>query len=142
MVLSVEDLRDSMTDIEVTSTSEEGYTVTSVVDGWELIVDATGENGPTTQQVLAGDYASCFLPAFRVGAEREGYDDVGKIELQVDANLGEDDELTNIAFHLAVQASLEDDADAIVTRAKEGCHIHNSLRPELHADITVADDAF
>lgn len=131
-----------MTDIEVTSTSEEGSTVTSVVDGWELIVDATGENGPTAQEVLAGNYASCFIPAFRVAAEREGYDDVGRLELAVDAALGEDDELSNIAFHLAVEASLSGDADAIVTRATEACHIHNSLRPELHANVTVADDAF
>lgn len=131
-----------MTDIHVTSTSEEGHIVTSVVDGWELIVDATGENGPTPQQVLAGDYASCFLPAFRIAAEYEGYEELGKIELAVDADLGPDDELTNIDFHVDVEASLKDDIEAIVTQATEVCHIHNSLRPELHADVTVADDAF
>ena len=131
-----------MPDIEVTSTSEEGYSVTSVVDEWELTVDATGEVGPTAQQVLAADYASCFVPAFRVGANKEGFDDIGKIEVEVEAGLDDDDDLTDIAFHIHVEGSLEESVDDVVARAEDICHVHDALREELHADITVTDDAF
>jgi uncharacterized OsmC-like protein len=131
-----------MADIEVTSTSEEGYVTNSVVDGWELQVDATGEEGPTPNQVLAADYASCFIPAFRVGANKEGFDDIGTVEVAVEAELDEDDDLESVAFDIHVEASLEDSADDVVARAEDICHVHDSLREELHADISVTDEAF
>jgi organic hydroperoxide reductase OsmC/OhrA len=131
-----------MADIEVTSTSEEGYVTNSVVDGWELRVDATGEEGPTPNQVLAADYASCFIPAFRVGANKEGFDDVGRVEIAVEAELNESDHLESVAFDIHVEASLGDSADAVVERAEGICHVHDSLREELRADISVTDDAF
>lgn len=65
-----------MSDIRVTSSSTGGSVTTSVAGEWELTVDATGENGPTPTQVLAADYASCFVPALRVGATREGFDEI------------------------------------------------------------------
>jgi len=131
-----------MADIEVTSTCEEGYTVTSVVDEWELTVDATGEDGPTAQEVLAADYASCYIPAFRVGAKKEGISDLGRIEVEVAADLDEDDDLVSVAFHVKTEASLEDVADDVVARGEDICHVHDALRDELHADITVTDEAF
>jgi uncharacterized OsmC-like protein len=131
-----------MADIEVTSTSEEGYTTTSVAGEWELVVDALGEDGPTPNQVLAADYASCFIPAFRVGANKEGFDDIGTIEIDVEAHLDEDDDLSGIAFDIHVEADLEDSVDDIVARAEDICHVHAALREGLHADISVTDDAF
>lgn len=131
-----------MADIEVSSTSEEGYAVRSVVDDWELTVDATGEVGPTAQQVLAADYASCFVPAFRVGANKEGFDDVGKIEVDVEADLDDRDDITGISFQIRVERSLEDAVDDIVGRAEDICHVHDALRPALRADISVTDEAF
>jgi uncharacterized OsmC-like protein len=131
-----------MADIEVTSTSEEGYTTRSVAGEWELVVDATGENGPTPNQVLAADYASCFIPAFRVGANKEGFDDIGRVEVAVEAELNEDDDLESVTFEMHVEESLGDAADDVVARAEDICHVHDSLREELHADITVVDDAF
>jgi uncharacterized OsmC-like protein len=131
-----------MADIEVTSTSTEGYTTTSVAGEWELTVDATGEDGPTPNQVLAADYASCFIPAFRVGANKEGFDDVGRVEIAVEADLNDDDDLESVAFELHVEESLGDSVEDVVGRAEGICHVHDALREGLHADITVVDDAF
>jgi organic hydroperoxide reductase OsmC/OhrA len=131
-----------MADIEVTSTSEEGYVTNSVVDGWELTVDATGEDGPTPNQVLAADYASCFIPAFRVGANKEGFDDIGRVEVEVGADIDDNDDLAGVSFDIHVEASLGDSVDDVVARAEDICHVHDALREELHADVAVTDDAF
>jgi organic hydroperoxide reductase OsmC/OhrA len=131
-----------MADITVESTCDEGYAVSNVVDGWELLVDATGEEGPTAQQVLAADYASCYVPAFRVAAQKEGIDDVGRIEVEVEADLDEDDDLESIAFHIECEASLGEVTSDVVARGEDICHVHSALQEELHADITVTDDAF
>jgi organic hydroperoxide reductase OsmC/OhrA len=132
-----------MADIETTTTSEEGYTSVSRVGDFELTVDATGEDGPTPNQVLAADYASCFIPAFRVGADKEGHDDLGKISVEVEADLDDDDDLTSIAFTMHVEADLDDDEfDAVVDRAEDICHVHAALREELHADISVHGGQF
>ncbi len=131
-----------MADIQFTSTCPDGYAVSSVVDEWELTVDATGETGPTAQQVLAADYASCYIPAFRVGAGQAGIDELGRIEIDVTADLDGDDDLASIAFDIRVEASLEGKADDIVARGEDICHVHDALRDGLHADITVTDGAF
>jgi organic hydroperoxide reductase OsmC/OhrA len=131
-----------MADITVESTCDEGYAVSNVVDGWELLVDATGEEGPTAQQVLAADYASCYVPAFRVAAQKEGIDDVGRIEVEVEADLDEDDDLESIDFHIECEASLGEVTSDVVARGEDICHVHSALQEELHADITVTDDAF
>lgn len=131
-----------MADIEVTGTSTEGYTTTSVAGEWELTVDATGEDGPTPNQVLAADYASCFIPAFRVGATKEGFDDIGRVEVAVKAELNDNDDLESVAFELHVEESIEESVEDVIDRAEDICHVHDALREELHADITVIDDAF
>jgi len=130
-----------MADIEVTSTSTEGFATTSDVDGWELTIDATGEEGPDPNQVLVADYASCFIPAFRVGANKEGFEDVGVVHVDVSADLDDHDDLASIAFDIHVEESLGDSVDDIVARAENICHVHAALREELHADITVVDGA-
>lgn len=131
-----------MADIEVTTTSEEGYATTSVVGDWELVVDATGEEGPTAQQVLAADYAACFVPAFRVGAAKEGFDDIGRVEVDVSADMDDNDDITAVTFDIAVEEALGDSVDDVVSRAEDICHVHDALREELHAEITVDDGAF
>jgi len=130
-----------MADIEVTSTSTEGYTTTNVVGEWELTIDATNENGPNPNEVLAADYASCFIPAMRVGANKEGFDDIGTVEVEVSAELDEEDDLESIAFDIEVEGSLDDSAEDVIARAEDICHVHAALREELHADISIEDDA-
>jgi organic hydroperoxide reductase OsmC/OhrA len=130
-----------MADIDITSTSTEGYATTSGIGEWELTVDATDQQGPNPNAVLAADYASCFIPAFRVGAQQEGFEDLGAIQVDVAADLDDDDDLSGIAFDIAVEASLGDSVDDVVARAEDICHVHSALREDLHADISVADGA-
>lgn len=131
-----------MADIEVNSVCEEGYTVVSRVGQFELTVDATGEDGPTANQVLAADYASCYIPAFRVAGQQHGYDDLGNVEVDVEANLDDDDDLTDISFDIQVEADVdEDDYDALIETGEEICHVHSALREGLHADISMEANA-
>jgi len=131
-----------MTDILIDSTSEEGFTTSSIVGDFELTIDATGEDGPGPNATLVATYASCYIPAFRVGAEQRGHEDLGRIEVESEADLDDDDDLSAIRFDITVEADLGDDVDDIVERGEEICHVHSALREGLHAEITVEDDAF
>ena len=127
-----------MPDIEVTSTCEEGYTVESVINGdWELVIDALNNDGPNPNEVLAADYASCYIPALRVAADQHGYDDIGEVEIEVAADLDEDDDLEAIDFHVEVEEDLGDDAQDIVELGEDICHVHSALTEELHAEIDI-----
>lgn len=128
-----------MPDIEVTSISEEGYATTNLIGEWELGIDATEAQGPNPNQALVATYASCFIPAFRVGASKEGFDDVGEIEVDVGADLDEEDDLEYISFDIHVEESLGESVSDIVQRAEGICHVHTALREGLHADIDVED---
>jgi organic hydroperoxide reductase OsmC/OhrA len=130
-----------MSDINVTSTSTEGYATTSRLGDWDLTIDATDEEGPNPNEVLAADYASCFIPAFRVGANKEGFEDLGTIQVEVAADLDDEDDLSSISFDIHVEESLGDSVDDVVSRAEDICHVHAALREELHADVSVTDDA-
>ncbi|GGK61845.1 MULTISPECIES: OsmC family protein [Haloarcula] len=127
-----------MADIEVESTCEEGYTVESIINGeWELIVDALSENGPSPNEVLAADYASCYIPALRVAADKYGHEDIGSVDVEVAADLDEDDDLEHIDFHVEVEESLADEEQDIVELAEDICHVHSALQDELHAQISI-----
>ena len=132
----------AMADIEVNSTSEEGFVTRSRIGGFELTVDATDEEGPNPNATLVADYASCYIPAFRVGAQQRDYDDLGKIEIDVEADLDDDDDLEAIRFDIRVEADIEGDKDELVERGEDICHVHSALREELHADISVDGNAF
>ena len=132
-----------MSDIETSTVSEEGFVSTSQVGDFELTVDATGEEGPTPNQVLAADYASCFLPAFRVGANKTGHEDIGKVQIDADADINDDDDVEAIRFSIHVEEDVDDDdLNEIVSRAEDICHVHAALREGLHAEIEAHGDAF
>lgn len=128
-----------MPDIELTSICEEGYATTNIIGDWELAIDAAEKAGPNPNQALVATYASCFIPAFRVGANKEGFDDVGQIEVDVGADLDEEDDLEYISFDLHVEESLGDSVTDVVERAEDICHVHAALREELEADVSVED---
>jgi len=113
-----------MSDIETITVSDEGFACVNQVGDFEFTIDATDEEGPNPNAALVATYASCFLPAFRVGGQQRGHDDLG--EIQIDASADLDDEI------LA----------EIVERAEGICHVHTALREGLHADIDVYGDAF
>ena len=132
-----------MADIETATVSEEGFTSTSQVGDFELTVDALGEDGPTPNQVLVADYASCFLPAVRVGAQQRGHDDIGTVQIDADADLDDDDDLEAIRFVVHIEADLDDGTlDDVIDRAEDICHVHSAVREGLRADIDVYGDAF
>ena len=132
-----------MSDIETTTVSEEGYASTSQVGDFELSIDATGEKGPEPNQALVADYASCYLPALRVAGQQLGYDDLGKIQIDADAELDGDDDLTSIEFAVYFEADVNGgDVEEIVSRAKDICHVNSALRKGLRADIEGHSDAF
>jgi len=132
-----------MADIETTTVSDAGFASTSDLGEYELTIDATDETGPNPNLVLVADYASCFLPAFRVGGQQAGHDELGRIQIDADADLDEDDDLSSISFTVHVEADLDDETfDDIVERAEGICHVHAALREGLHADIEVNGGAF
>lgn len=132
-----------MTTLDAHSVCEEGYTVVSRLGDWELTVDAAGEDGPTANHVLIADYASCYVPAFRVGAEQRGVDDLGRVEVDVEGDLDDDEDLEAIRFHIQTEAEVDDETMAeIVERGEDICHVHSAIRDGLQADITVETGAF
>ena len=132
-----------MSDIETTTVCEEGYASTSQVGDFELTIDATGEEGPGPNAVLVADYASCYIPAFRVGAEQRGHEDIGKVQIDASASVDDDDDLESISFEVHVEADIDDDElDDIVARGEDICHVHSALREGLHAEISAHGDAF
>lgn len=132
----------AMGTIESTTTSEAGYTSVSRVGDYELTVDAANEEGPTPNEVLVADYVSCFIPAFRVGGDKVGFDDLGTIQVEAEADTNERDNLEAIRFSIAVETDLSNEEfDAIVERAENICHVHDALREELHAEIEMDETA-
>ena len=132
-----------MSDIQTTTVSEEGYACTSQVGDFDLQIDATDETGPNPNAALVATYASCYLPAFRVGGSQRGEEDLGKIQIDASAELDDDDDLAAIAFDVHVEAELEDETvDDIAERAEGICHVHAALRDELNADVSVYPGAF
>jgi adenine-specific DNA methylase len=63
--------------------------------------------------------------------------DIGVIEIDVEADLDEDDDVDAIRFDLSVETDLGDDEQEIVELGEEICHVHDALRDELHADISI-----
>ncbi|AZH25007.1 OsmC family protein [Haloplanus aerogenes] len=132
-----------MSDIETITVSDEGFACVNQVGDFEFTVDATDEEGPNPNAALVATYASCFLPAFRVGGQQHGHDDLGKIQIDASADLDEDDDLASIHFAIHVAADLDDETfDEIVERAKDICHVHAALRDGLAAEVDVYGDAF
>lgn len=132
-----------MTDIQTTTVNEEKFHALSRAGDFELSIDATGTDGPTPNEVLVADYASCFTFACRAGANREMDVDLGKVETEAEADLNDDDDLTGIRFHIQVEADLDDEEiDRLIELGEDICHVHDSLKDELHAEIDVSTDAF
>jgi uncharacterized OsmC-like protein len=132
-----------MSDIQTSTVSDEGFACTSQVGDFDLQIDALDETGPNPNAALVATYASCFLPAFRVGGQKTGFDDLGKIQIDADASLDDGDDLSEISFDIYVEEDLEEDEfDDIVDLAEDICHVHDAVRDGLQADVTVVGDAF
>jgi uncharacterized OsmC-like protein len=132
-----------MADIETTTVNEAKYHALSRAGDFELSIDATGSDGPTPNEVLVADYASCFSFACRAGANRQLDVDLGKIEAEAEADLDDSDDLAAIRFHLRIEASLDDDEIAdVIELGEEICHVHAAVKESIQADIEITSDAF
>ncbi|WP_323677212.1 OsmC family protein [Halorubellus sp. PRR65] len=127
---------------QVHSVSEEGFSTTTTIRDFEQTVDATGEDAPDTLETLLSTYAACFVPALRVAAEQRQAGDLGHVEIDVTGDLNEDDKLAAISFDVAVEGDVGDKAEAVVSRAEELCKVHDALKTDLYADISLEGDAF
>ena len=120
----------------VHTVSTEGFSSENQIRDFEVTIDATGESAPDTLELLIADYASCYVPALRVGAEQRGADDLGEIAIDVTGELNDDDKLDAVHFDVQVDADLDaNTADAIVERANELCKVHDALKSSLHAEV-------
>ncbi|MFO7834206.1 MAG: OsmC family protein [Halohasta sp.] len=130
-----------MNEFSLTTSNPDGYDTESVIGDFALAIDPMDETGPNPNAVLVADYASCFLPAVRMGAQQNGYDDLGEMAIEAAAAVDDHADLQSIEFTLKVEAAV-DDPDELVALGEELCHVHAALREGLAADVTVADEAF
>jgi len=127
-----------MSDIEISSSNERGFSATSQIGDFELSTHAQGETGPSPNEVIVADYAQCFTYAFRATAMRGDYADPGAITTDAEADLDDDDDLTGIRLVLHVETGYSDgEVEELLAGAEDLCHVHAALKPELHADVTV-----
>lgn len=134
-----------MADIESHTVNEDGFAASSRVGNYELSIDATTEEGPSPNQVLLANYASCWTFAFRAGAQREHDLDLGRIETSATADLNDDDDLSDdsVTFHIDVEADLTDDQiESLIGLANEICHVHSAVREAMHPTVEVSPGAF
>lgn len=130
-----------MDEFSLTTTNPDGYDTESVIGDFALAIDPMDETGPNPNAVLVADYAACFLPAVRMGAQQHGYDDLGEMAIDAMATVDDHDDLQSISFTLRVESAVED-PDELVEIGEELCHVHSALREGLAADVTVEDEAF
>jgi uncharacterized OsmC-like protein len=134
-----------MADIESHTVNERRFYASSRVGDFEMSIDTTGEQGPTPNQVLLADYASCFTFGLRAGASEEHDLNLGRVETAASADLDEDNDIAggSIAFDVEVEADLDDEqVEAVVALGEELCHVHAALREELLATVEVTPGAF
>ena len=126
-----------------TTVSEEGMVSTSRIRDWDVSIDPTGESAPDTLELLLADYAACAVPAFRVGAKQRGVDDLGHLEIDASGELNEDDKLASVSLDVRVETELEaEQSNEIIERVEALCKVHDALKPELHAAISLEGGAF
>lgn len=132
-----------MADIETTTVNDEKYHALSRAGEFELSIDATGSEGPTPNEVLVADYASCYTFACRAGANRRLDVDLGKVETEAEGDLDDSDDLTGIRFHIHVEADLTDEQIAeVIELGNDICHVHDAMKESLYADVEITPDAF
>jgi organic hydroperoxide reductase OsmC/OhrA len=132
-----------MPDITTSTENKSGFDADNAIGDFDLRIHAQGETGPSPNEILVANYASCFTFAFRAGAMRSDYDDLGRIETEAEADLDEDDDLESISFTMHVEAGLTDgEVSELLETAENICHVHAALKEDLYAEVTVNSDAF
>ena len=123
---------------EVHSVSEEGYSTTNQMGDFESTIDAQAESGPGTLEALLAAYASCYVPALRVGAQQRDAGDLGRIDIDATGDLNDDDKLESVTFDVSTDGDLDEDKkEAVIERANELCKVGDALKESLEADVTI-----
>ncbi len=128
---------------QVTTISEEGFSSSNEMGEFETTVDPNGEEGPDTLESLLAAYASCYVPALRVGARQRDADDLGRIEIESTGELNDDDKLESVHFEIRVEGDVDDETgQKVIERAFELCKVHDALKESLHAETSFEGNAF
>ena len=128
---------------QATTVSEDGYASENDIRDFSITIDATGEEAPDTLEALIASYGSCYVPALRVAAEQRDVGDLGRVEIDARGALNDDDKLDTVAFTVRTEAEMDDDqSQQVVERANELCKVHDALKSDLEADVTVEGGAF
>ncbi|WP_134672197.1 OsmC family protein [Halorussus marinus] len=128
---------------QVTSISEEGFAAQNEIRDYSVDIDATGESAPDTLESLLAAYGSCYVPALRVGAEQRDVGELGRIEIDIEGELNDDDKLDAVSFAVKTEADVDDEqAEKVIERADELCKVGDAVKESLEAEVTVHGDAF
>ena len=95
-----------MSDIQTSTVSDDGFASTSQVGEFELTIDATGEETPDTNPLLAAAYASYYLPPLRVGAQHRLHHHLATLQVDATTDHYYDDHLDAIPLHTPVTGHL------------------------------------
>lgn len=127
----------------VTTTSESGFASESEIREFAWDIDPSGEDAPDTLEALIAAYAACFVPALRVGAEQRNVGELGRVEIDATGDLNDDDKLAAIAFDIKVAADVsQEDAERAVDRAEDLCKVHDAVKQQLKASMSITPNAF
>jgi uncharacterized OsmC-like protein len=128
--------------LESTTISMGDLETNNRVEGTELTIDSSTEDGPSPTGALLTSYASCYTIALRIGAQQRDVDDLGEVVIDAEADRDTENDLEAIRFDIAVEAAVDDEIlDAIVHRANDLCHVADALREGLQADVSIQGDA-
>lgn len=106
-------------------------------------IDAGTETDPSPTETLLASYVSCYTVALRIGAKQQDADDLGRIEIKAEADRDTENDLEAIRFVVDVESDLDTETlEAIVEHANALCHVHDALREELRADVSIRGSAF
>ncbi|WP_423747193.1 OsmC family protein (plasmid) [Haladaptatus sp. SPP-AMP-3] len=129
--------------LESTTTSTDGYRTVSRIQGSELAIDARTEDDPSPTDTLLASYASCYTVALRIGARQRDIDGLGRIEIDTEADRDDENDLEAVRFTVTVETDAPDETlRAVVDRANDLCHVHDAIREELRADVSIHGDGF
>jgi putative redox protein len=117
--------------VKVTARRREGYAHSLTVGHHTLIADEPEErggadSGPTPMQLLALSLASCAAITLEIYADRKGWD-VGRLEIEVDYELGESQLATRYDVVLKLPEDLSDDQVERLRAIAAKCPVHRAL---------------
>lgn len=129
--------------LESTTISTDGYRTDTRTDGGTLTIGAGTETDPSPTETLLASYASCYTVALRIGTKQQAAGDLGRIEINAEADRDAEHDLEAIRFEVDIESDLDTETlEAIVEHANALCHVHDALREELRADVSIRGNAF